>query len=167
MLNTIPDLEFKDRIIRLQQKMKDNGLDLIITYGNEAEPQYVRYFADFWPSFESAGVFVPAEGEPLLIIGPECQTYAEDRSRIKRIEKMMEFRESSEPEYPDMKLTKFSDLFAEFLDNSCFITGRLEKPKIKKPKQNREIKKLNSSDFFQLNKHFMIFIIMRFKFSNK
>ena len=98
--------------------MKDDGLDIIITYGNEAEPQYVRYFADFWPSFESAGVLVPAEGEPLLIIGPECQTYAEDRSRIKRIEKMIEFRESSEPEYPDIKPTKFSDLFAEFLDNS-------------------------------------------------
>lgn len=117
-MNSIPDQEFKDRIKKLQQKMKKEDLDIIITYGNEVEPQYVRYFADFWPSFESAGVFIPENGEPTLIIGPESQTYAEDRSKIRKIVKMIEFRESSEPNYPNVELTRFSDLFSESIKNN-------------------------------------------------
>ena len=37
----------------------------------EAEPANVRYLADYWPSFETTGVLVPAEGKPCLLIGPE------------------------------------------------------------------------------------------------
>ena len=37
--------------------MIQEKLDIIITFGDEAE-QYVRYFSDYWPSFESAGVFI-------------------------------------------------------------------------------------------------------------
>jgi len=114
-MNSIPNSEFKNRIKILQQKMEDKSIDIIITYGNEAEPQHVRYFADFWPSFESAGVFIPVKGEPILLIGPESQTYAEDRSKIKRIEKILVLRESSEPNYPNMILTELGNLFNEFI----------------------------------------------------
>lgn len=66
----IEDQEFQERIRKTQEMMKQEGLDLLLAYGNEAEPQYVRYYSDYWPSFESAGVLMAAEGEPLLIIGP-------------------------------------------------------------------------------------------------
>lgn len=87
--------------------MKEQGYDLLMAYGNEAEPQYVRYLSDYWPSFETAGVLVPAEGKPLLLIGPESHTYASDRSRIADIRLLKAFRESSEPEYPGKPLDTF------------------------------------------------------------
>ncbi len=94
--------------------MKDRGYDIIIAYGNEAEPQYVRYYSDYWPSFETAGVLIPAEGEPALLIGPESYTYAADRSVIPEIRLLKAFRESSEPEYPGKPLDTFESVIMEF-----------------------------------------------------
>ena len=112
---TIPLSEFKARITRLQAEMKKDGFDAILAYGNEAEPQYVRYLSDYWPSFETAGVIVPAEGEPMLLIGPESYTYAADRSVIPEIRLLKAFRESSEPEYPGKPLSTFNSVFDEVM----------------------------------------------------
>lgn len=112
---SIPLYEFKERITKVQDIMAKEGWDLILTYGNEAEPQYVRYFSDYWPSFETAGVLIPAKGEPMLLIGPESYTYASDRSVIPDIRLLKAFRESSEPEYPGKKLDTFEALFKEVM----------------------------------------------------
>jgi len=111
----IPVEEFKQRVVTVQQEMKRQNLDLLLAYGNEAEPQYVRYFSDYWPSFETAGVLIPASGEPFLLIGPESMTYAADRSKIKEIRRLRAFRESSEPEYPDARIGSVADVIAEIL----------------------------------------------------
>lgn len=115
MITEIPREEFKQRIARTQDRMRKDGYDLLLTYGNEAEPQYVRYYSDYWPSFETAGVLIPAAGEPVLLIGPESQSYAADRSRIDRIRLLKAFRESSEPEYPGKALDTFQTVFDEAL----------------------------------------------------
>ncbi len=119
MLNipSIPDYEYKERVEKVQAAMKKEGYDLILTYGNEAEPQYVRYFSNYWPSFETAGVLIAQEGDPLLLIGPESYTYASDRSKIAQICKLKAFRESSEPEYPGAKLDTFNSVFEKLLGN--------------------------------------------------
>ena len=109
----ISDQEFKDRVANVQKAMRDENLDMLLCFGNEAEPQFVRYFSDYWPSFESAGVFVPAEGYPLLVIGPESETFSRSVSRIPDIRKVLAFRESSEPEYPGAKLSTFADVIRE------------------------------------------------------
>ena len=109
----IEDQEFRERVYKTQEVMKQEGIDLLLAYGNEAEPQYVRYYSDYWPSFESAGVLMAAEGDPLLIIGPESGTYAGDVSRIKKIRKLLCFRESSEPEYPGAELDDFISVMKE------------------------------------------------------
>nr|MCR5264180.1 Xaa-Pro peptidase family protein [Clostridiales bacterium] len=109
----IPLSEFKDRVKRLQARMEKEGYDYILAYGNEAEPQYVRYLSDYWPSFETAGVLVPSKGKPFLLIGPESYTYASDRSMISDIRLVKAFRESSEPEYPGKKLDTFESVFEE------------------------------------------------------
>ena len=111
----IPDEEFKERVVKVQKAMKEDGFDLILAYGNEAEPQYVRYFSNYWPSFETAGVLIAREGDPILLIGPESYTYASDRSKIEKICKLKAFRESSEPEYPGEKLDTFSSVFNSLL----------------------------------------------------
>ncbi|MDD6309095.1 MAG: Xaa-Pro peptidase family protein [Clostridia bacterium] len=114
----IPDSEFKERIIKIQAEMKKEGYTLLLAYGNEAEPQYIRYLSDYWPSFETAGVLVPQEGDALLLIGPESFTYASDRSRLREIRLLKAFRESSEPEYPGKPLDTFQSVFHELIGNT-------------------------------------------------
>ena len=111
----IPDEEYKERVAKVQKAMKEDGFDLILSYGNEAEPQFVRYFSNYWPSFETAGVLIAQEGDPILLIGPESYTYAFDRSKIARICRLKAFRESSEPEYPGAKLDTFQSVIQMLL----------------------------------------------------
>ncbi len=117
MLNIpcIPDVEFKERAKKVQEAMKKEGYDFILSYGNEAEPQYVRYFSNYWPSFETAGVLIAQEGDPILLIGPESMTYASDRSKIAEIRRVKAFRESSEPEYPGHVLDTFNSVMKEMV----------------------------------------------------
>lgn len=111
----IPDEEYKARVKKVQAAMQAEGFDLILCYGNEAEPQFVRYFSNYWPSFETAGVLIAAQGDPLLLIGPESYTYASDRSKIPQICRLKAFRESSEPEYPGEKLDTFQTVIQKLL----------------------------------------------------
>ena len=111
MIKSIPASEFRGRVKKLQSKMAQENFDVIITFGGESEPQYVRYLSDYWPSFETAGVFVPLKGDPSLLIGPESYTFAKAWSKIPNIRRLIEFRESSEPEYPGEVLTTLKELF--------------------------------------------------------
>jgi Xaa-Pro aminopeptidase len=113
MVTEIPKSEFQDRIRRVQKEVANRGLEALLTFGSEAEPQNVRYLADYWPAFETAGVLVPLEGEPMLLIGPESLTYAQSRSKIDQIRQILEYRESSEPEYPGKELDTFTSVFDE------------------------------------------------------
>jgi len=113
MITEIPKSEFQHRIKQVQKELAARGLDALLTFGNEAEPQFVRYLSDYWPAFETAGVLLPVEGEPVLIIGPESMTYAEGRSKIEKIRQILEYRESSEPEYPGVPLDTFASVFDE------------------------------------------------------
>ncbi len=116
-LPSIPLEEYKERVVKVQATMQKEGYDILLAYGNEAEPQFVRYFSNYWPSFETAGVLIPAQGEPILLIGPESYTYASDRSKIDTICRVKAFRESSEPEYPGEKLDTFNTVFEKVLGN--------------------------------------------------
>lgn len=109
----ISDDEFNHRIKTLQNKIQENNLDALFVFSSEAEPANVRYLSDYWPNFETAGIIIPADSEAVLIIGPESLTYAMDRSRLKEIRRIKEFRESSDPEYPDSALDTFESVFDE------------------------------------------------------
>jgi Xaa-Pro aminopeptidase len=109
-VNSIPDSEFSDRIERFQENIRSAGLDAALVHGNESDFANVRYLSDYWPTFEAGGVFVPAEGKPVLLIGPESETYARGRSKIRHIEKMVEYRESAEPEYPGVSVASYKQV---------------------------------------------------------
>jgi Xaa-Pro aminopeptidase len=113
MIRELPDSEFKQRVTRIQEKLQTNNYDAYLVHCNEADQANVRYLSDHWPIFETAGVIIPKEGEPILLIGPEAEPYALDRSRIKKIRKMVEYRESAEPDYPDIPVSTFPDIFNE------------------------------------------------------
>jgi len=110
---SIPAGEFRKRCEKVQAGVRARGLDLLIAHSNEADFANVRYLSDYWPIFESAGVLVPAQGEPLLLIGPESETFAADRSKIGKIRKLVEYRESAEPDYPTIKVDTFASIFGE------------------------------------------------------
>jgi len=110
---SIPAEEYKKRLARAQELLAETGLDVLLINSNEADFANVRYFSNYWPIFETAGIVVPRQGEPILLIGPESETYAQARSRIPRIRKMVEYRESADPAYPGVEVSTFKDVFSE------------------------------------------------------
>ena len=52
---------------------------------------------------------MPAEGKPVLLIGPESENYAKGRSVLPDILKMVEYRESAEPNYPGIAVAHYQD----------------------------------------------------------
>lgn len=102
--------EYQERIAKFQKNIRAAGLDAALVHANEADFANVRYLSEYWPTFEAAGVFVPAEGEPWLLIGPESENYAKGRSVIKNIAKMIEYREFAEPQYPGISVATFKDI---------------------------------------------------------
>ena len=113
MIRQLPLSEFKRRHAALQRKMKVRRLDGLLVHSNETEFANVRYLSNYWPIFESAGVFVPASGKPILLIGPESETFARDHSVIPDIRKILYYRESAEPDYPNIPLERFENIFAQ------------------------------------------------------
>ncbi len=112
-MNKITTSEFKQRMEKFQSNIRQAGLDAALVHGNEGDFANIRYLTEYWPTFEAAGVFVPAEGTPFLIIGPESETYAAGRSVLPNIEKMVEYRESAEPEYPGIAVASYQDIAAK------------------------------------------------------
>ena len=110
---TIPKSEFQKRWATLQGKMAQADLDVLIAHGDEADPANVRYLSDYWPLFETGGVALGRSGDPLLLIGPESETFASDRSKISEIMKILWYRESAEPDYPGLKLDTFEDVIGK------------------------------------------------------
>ncbi|MDD5522979.1 MAG: Xaa-Pro peptidase family protein [Kiritimatiellae bacterium] len=119
----IADKEFEERIQRTQAAMAGQNLDVLLAFSTESEPALVRYYSDYWPSFETAVVLIPAAGKPALLIGPESMVFARSRSRIERIIQLMDFRESSQPNYPGSKLPTWADVFKEYHVTKLGIAG--------------------------------------------
>jgi Xaa-Pro aminopeptidase len=119
----IPENEFKTRIDRLQSVFADSELDAVLVFSTESEPAGVRYFSDYWSSFETAGVLVPKTGKSLLLIGPESMTFAKGRSKIENIIRMKDFRESSMPDYPGTKLADWNEIFSDFKVKKLGVAG--------------------------------------------
>ena len=111
---TIPNQEFYDRISKFQANIKAAGLDACLVHASESDMANVRYLSEYWPTFEASAVFVPAQGEAVLLVGPESEIYAAHRSVFKNIEKMIEYRESAEPECPGMVFTSYKDIVARY-----------------------------------------------------
>lgn len=109
---SIPDSEYADRIKQASALTSREGLDVLIANSNEADFANCRYFSGYWPLFEIGGVAIAPDGQAALMIGPESGAYARDRSRISNIHLMTEYRESADPAYPDMEVSRFPDVLA-------------------------------------------------------
>ncbi len=119
----LDESEFKSRIDQIQKILKNNMLDAVLVFSTESEPAGVRYFADYWPSFETTGVLIPREGTPSLLIGPESMTYSKAHSKLENIIRMKDFRESSMPDYPGTKLAVWRDVLSQHRIGKLGIAG--------------------------------------------
>ena len=106
----IPEYEYRERIKKAAKLIKDRGLDLLLVNSNEADFANVRYFSGFWPLFERAGVVITPAGDSALLVGPECRVFAADTSKIEKIFVLMEYRESADPSYPEIKPDTFKEV---------------------------------------------------------
>lgn len=111
-MERIPDSEFQERVLRVKGLMEEKGLDVLLVYSNQVDPGNVRYLADYWPIFEQTFVLLPLEGDPILLAGAECSTYAKSVSRIKDVRLIQDVMIPGE-EYPGAKLTTWEELFSE------------------------------------------------------
>jgi Xaa-Pro aminopeptidase len=114
-LSRIPDDEFHIRWDRLQAAMAEMELDIIFAYADDhavAGPGHARYLADFAPHFEPVVILMPVAGEPLLLSGPETETFAQLTARIQDVRVVQEFTHPDE-EYPFTTLVSLRDVFAE------------------------------------------------------
>ncbi len=115
--------EFANRIVKAQAEIAKTDLDAVLVFSTESEPAGVRYFADYWPSFETAGVLIPREGAPALVIGPESLNYASARTQISHVIQTMDFRESSQPDYPGSTHPDWKAIMGEFKVKKLGICG--------------------------------------------
>ena len=67
-MKRIPDSEFRERVSKVQERMREEGLDMLFVYGDEFHQGYVRYLTDYWPVFALAGLVIPLKGE-IRILG--------------------------------------------------------------------------------------------------
>jgi Xaa-Pro aminopeptidase len=109
MITQIPITEYKNRINKIQDTLKRRDIDILVVFGTDCEPQNLIYLSNYWPQFETGAVVIPNEGKTALVIGPESETFAREFSTIDKIFKVIEHRESSEPNYPNERLDTYSE----------------------------------------------------------
>ncbi|MHB1376411.1 MAG: M24 family metallopeptidase [Candidatus Humimicrobiaceae bacterium] len=85
-LNQLPSSEYAERVAKLQEELRKNGIGLFIGYSSECESSSSRYLTGFWPFFDFAVIAVPSDGQAALITGgPESYEFAKDFSSVPAI----------------------------------------------------------------------------------
>ncbi len=107
----IPLEEYKQRVKNAAAKAAEWGLDVLVVNGSEADYANTRYFSNFWPVFERCGVAISATGNVALMVGPESEIFASDFGVIDDIFVLLEYRESANPAYPELKPQTYNDVF--------------------------------------------------------
>jgi Xaa-Pro aminopeptidase len=107
----IPESHYSQRIAKASRLIAEAGLDVLVANSNEADYANVRYFTAYWPLFEMGGVAIAPSGQAALLIGPESETYAQGRSTLDNIHLMTEYRETADPAYPGVPVSKYGDVF--------------------------------------------------------
>jgi Xaa-Pro aminopeptidase len=114
----IPDNEYPLRWARLQEAMAKAGLDLVLAYADDhavAGPAHARYLADFAPHFEPVCILMPVDGQPVLLSGPETETFAQQTARLNDVRVIREFTHPDE-EYPFTTLFSLEEILSEAAD---------------------------------------------------
>ena len=126
----IPRSEYFERVKKVQQAMEKENLDLMLAFGTESEPAFVRYLSGYWPNFETAAVMIPRVGDPVLITGPESILYGPHFNQLDKMIRIMDFRSSAQPEYPDFTLKGWKEILSAYNLKKIGIAGWLLFPHV-------------------------------------
>ena len=111
----IPREEYPLRWKKVQQILKDQDLDLILAYADDRATYgtaYGRYFADMPVHFENVLVLFAKDRDPVLLVGPETDGYAQLRSTIRDIRVLAEFSAEDE-DYPFSTVIPLQQIVAD------------------------------------------------------
>lgn len=114
----IPDEEYALRIKKAAAIAAERGLDALVFTSTESDFANVRYFTGYYTLWERSGVAISATGEAAMIVGPEAYATASDYSRVKNIFSLTCYRESANPDYPEVDVATFRDVM-----KSIGVTG--------------------------------------------
>jgi len=106
----MPEAEYRARIKKVQNLLKEKGLDAGFVYYDELNIANGWYLSDWCPQFESGAVLVPVEGEPCICGGPESEPFAKLDSNIKDTRNVPVFMVPEE-EYPGAYISSFDEIF--------------------------------------------------------
>ncbi len=106
----IPVEEYRQRQLKAAKLIQEMGLDVLIVNSTEADYANVRYFSGYWPLFERAGVAISPEGKTAVMVGLESDIFAKDMGCIDNVHVLMEYRESADPEAPEIHPHTFHDV---------------------------------------------------------
>lgn len=113
----ISEREFRERIAKLNEKMKEMDLDAVIVYGDEYRKENLRYVSNFWPIFERGAMLMQRDGEPMTLCAPEGEQVAKEMSIWKDVRLVPDFLCVTVPDeidYPLATYTSFKALADEF-----------------------------------------------------
>lgn len=64
----IPEQEFRQRLDRVRQAMRERGVDLLLVYGDSRRYGHLAFVSHFMPKNRGALAVIPLEGEPALVV---------------------------------------------------------------------------------------------------
>jgi len=111
----IPREEYPRRWAKVQQVLEKRNLDMILAYADDRATYgtaYGRYFADIPVHFENVLVMFVKNRDPLLLVGPETDGYAQLKSTIRDIRVLAEFSAEDE-DYPFSTVVPLREVVSE------------------------------------------------------
>jgi Xaa-Pro aminopeptidase len=100
------------RIARVKNLLDEKNLDAALVYYDEFNIGNGWYLTGWCPQFESGAVFIPRNGMPRILGGPESEPFAKLDSMIKETRNFPVFMVPDE-EYPNATIIDFPELFSE------------------------------------------------------
>jgi Xaa-Pro aminopeptidase len=104
--------ETKARLEKVRNILRGRNLDAALIYYDELNIADGWYLTGWCPQFEKGCVLLPANGEPLLLGGPESEPFAKMSSAITETRNFPPFMVPDE-EYPNAKISTFAMLSEE------------------------------------------------------
>lgn len=121
----IPREEYPQRWQKVQKVLEEQNLDMILAYADDRATYgtaYGRYFADMPVHFENILIMFARDREPVLLVGPETDGYAQLRSTIRDIRVLAEFSAEDE-DYPFSTVIPLKEIVADVVGGNVQRVG--------------------------------------------
>lgn len=122
---TIPREEYPLRWQKVQKILEEKKLDMILAYADDRATYgtaYGRYFADLPVHFENVLILFVPDRDPILLVGPETDGYAQLKSTIRDIRVLAEFSAEDE-DYPFSTVIPLADILKDVIGHSVKRVG--------------------------------------------